>query len=75
MNKNNIPAFPNPALGDENWIGFDGCEGMSLRDYFAAQAMNGIYAGRGDPVALKSLHLDADLSYKIADAMMAARDK
>lgn len=45
---------------------------VSLRDYFAAKAMQGFCTGgtRGDPI--KSL---ADLSYMMADAMLAAREK
>ena len=44
--------------------------GMSLRDYFAAQALNGLMSipGGGDPKT------DAAYAYRIADAMLAARE-
>lgn len=49
-------------------------EGMDLRDYFAAKAMQGSLAGYrvGDSVNLK---LFADFAYKMADAMMEARNE
>lgn len=48
--------------------------GMSLRDYFAAQAMQGILAyegliGAGEPDAV------ASCAYELASAMLAVRDK
>ncbi len=66
------PAF---AYGD-NIHG--GHSGMSLRDYFAAQALNGLLASV-DPVTgfdtfeEFSNHL-ASTSYKYADALLAARE-
>jgi hypothetical protein len=57
------PAFPNPR-----WEGWGTPEqGMTLRDYFAAKAMQSM--------AQKYSH-EGDISrnaYKIADAMMKAR--
>lgn len=49
--------------------------GMDLRDYFAAMAMNGLYAGRGGPVDPRHFPDDATMAYEIADAMMARREK
>lgn len=46
--------------------------GMTLRDYFAAKAMQGELAK--DPVWLDVNHL-AEYCYKIADAMLKARNK
>ena len=45
-------------------------EGMTLRDYFAAKAMQSF-------VLNKNILLDdaAELSYKMADAMLIAREK
>ena len=68
----NQPAFPN---GKQIQI----CEqGMTLRDYFAAKAMQGICADghtfwdnssiQGDPLNI------AILSFKIADAMLKQRE-
>jgi hypothetical protein len=61
---NNIPAFPNEAYGNAGPH-----TGMTLRDYFAAKAMQ--------TLAEKHSH-EGDVSrnaYKIADAMMKARDQ
>lgn len=60
----NPPAFPVP---DSNHLG------MSLRDWFAGQALMGLHANPNlndnDPA------FDAKLSYKAADAMLAERAK
>jgi hypothetical protein len=45
-------------------------EGMDLRDYFAAKAMNGMMA---DPTHDPYPEEAAKWAYKIADAMMEAR--
>jgi hypothetical protein len=63
---NNPPAFPNDFCVDEN-------QGMTLRDYFAAQALQGAISGcaaRGEVVMYSDL---AGLSYEMADAMLKAR--
>ena len=44
-------------------------EGMDLRDYFAAKAMQGFLTENGD-VIFDGLAID---SYRVADAMMEAR--
>ena len=50
------------------------CEsGMTLRDYFAAKAMQGFCAA--DDTGEWSPSFMADSSYKIADAMLKARDQ
>ena len=51
--------------------------GMELRDYFAAKAMQGICAGRDEAGTLVSHGYEwiASESYKIADAMMKAREQ
>lgn len=53
--------------------------GMSLRDYFAAAAMQGWLAsyGTGDshPVHAGAAHIAAEQAYKMADAMLAERAK
>jgi hypothetical protein len=55
------PAFPSPALQTFK-------EGMTLRDYFAAKAMQGIVSnGDVDPQKI------SQASYIIADAMLKAR--
>ena len=72
---NNQPAFPT-GIGlnaDKTWIG-SGSNGMTLRDYFAAKAMQGVMSGcaaRGEALIYSKL---AGLSYDIADAMLKARE-
>jgi hypothetical protein len=66
---NNPPAFPNE--------GFNGWgepeKGMTLRDYLAAKAMNGMCFGA--PIPQKSeLEAIAKRSYEMADAMLKARE-
>jgi hypothetical protein len=61
----NETAFPNPNRTDQT--------GMTLRDYFAAKAMQGLYS---DP----EWRIDMDFSdtayaaYNQADAMLKARE-
>ncbi len=59
-----MKAFPITSNYDEN-------NGMDLRDYFAAKAMQGFLTESGD-VIFDSLAIE---SYRIADAMMKAREK
>ena len=62
------PAFPHsssPMRGDlTEW-------GMTLRDWFAGQALAGIWAC---PTISGDWHDLADEAYKTADAMLAARN-
>ena len=64
---NGGPAFPalHFDLGDDE-------HGMTLRDYFAAQALTGICANPGN-TALKSAQQFAQAAYNVADAMLEAR--
>jgi hypothetical protein len=50
---------------------------MSLRDYFAGQALAGILAGGfADTVPHDSIHPEADFyAYKYADEMLRQRNK
>ncbi len=68
----NPSAFPPNSYQTERGVVEIYDQGMSLRDYFAAKALAGIMVGgtKGDPI--DSL---ADLSYKMADAMLKARQK
>lgn len=56
-------AFPIPADNMQQL-------GMSLRDYFAAKAMSGYLVGTIRPNAT----VIAETAYKVADAMLAARE-
>ena len=62
----NEPAFPSHGT-----MGEVSCEGMTLRDYFAAKAMQGLihdWAG----IDIKVMTSNA---YEIADAMMKTREE
>lgn len=67
------PAFPNPALADENYAPQFDESGMTLRDYFAAQIVAAI--------ALDAMHkgvpanLVCENAYMLADAMIEERAK
>jgi len=74
MNKTENPsAFPwaNDADKQYNWIS----RGMTLRDYFAAKAMQGLIASpRGTPDGRDATDTYyAKCAYLVADAMMKAR--
>jgi hypothetical protein len=60
------PAFPRNGHPDKNDLPIDG---MSLRDYFAAKAMQGLLTNFG-----YEENGYAQSAYKIADAMLAARE-
>lgn len=82
MNKDER-AFPwaNDASKEYNWIN----RGMTLRDYFAAKAMQGYIAYMGcgpdkvDPIGKDESEPNktviARCAYKFADAMIAEREK
>jgi len=57
------PAFPTGTA----------YQGMTLRDYFAAQALQGVLAA--DTEELLSVDAIASVAYRIADAMLKARDE
>ena len=74
---NGGPAFPGqwydfqPITGEqvvrEQW------GGMTLRDYFAAKAMQGLLANAGGPIQASCVEDAADFAWHIADAMLKAR--
>ncbi len=69
-NKDGGPAFPHADLDDLDHIrGMK--SGMSLRDYFAAHAMQGLCAA--DPDLALPADKIADLAYEQADAMLKVR--
>jgi hypothetical protein len=63
------PAFPAMAPAAEDIYGNDVTSGMSLRDYFAAQAITHRSLLAETPSRV------ADWAYSIADAMLAERAK
>ena len=80
-------AFPDPAAG-RKYVNYEGYEhGMTLRDYFAGQALTSVLDSSGDLhcyydyVAgskgdnnIPSPRAMAKYSYELADAMLAARE-
>ena len=75
MNKNidnGGPAFPVPPIQHSNGFYSTG-EGMSIRDYFAAYAMNGICSSRSHSDLNGHAIASARVAYNIADAMLKAR--
>lgn len=80
-NKDGGPAFPQVTRLVEK-----SHQGISVRDYFAAKALNGFIANHGDRIEAAVFGCDpkhngspclklAKFSYHIADAMLAARDE
>ena len=68
----NEPAFPNEAYGNAGPH-----TGMTLRDYFAAKAMQvawGMYEQLYDCPPEDVISLVASHAYELADAMMEARN-
>lgn len=65
---NGGPAYPT-----------QGYEGLTVRDYFAAKAMQGWLASYPErdqhPVATHRENMVAELSYLMADAMLKAREE
>lgn len=59
------PAFP-----------CDNCNsnlGITMRDYFAAKALNGMLSGRPDDLQITAREW-AKVAYEVADAMLVARE-
>ncbi len=75
-NKTGGRAFPCDSIVERDEVGhLHGFEvssgGMTLRDYFAAKAMQGIISSECNYGAFNDLASDA---YSIADAMLRARE-
>ncbi len=64
------PAFPVQA---SDYGGHGTCFGLTIRDYFAAKALQGICA-HPDTWG-RQVHEVAQVAYELADAMLAARVK
>ena len=62
---NGGPAFPLQSIGPDFAPGY---AGMTLRDYFAAKAMQGLIAGGST-----DRHQIAQTAYIVSDAMINAR--
>jgi hypothetical protein len=68
MNNQNTggPAFPTPRYERNDMYSL----GMTLRDYFAAKAMQGMLTRPGSITLID----DANFAYKMADALLKARN-
>lgn len=66
------PAFPAPAQPKTDWSLEDVTSGMSLRDWFAGQALAGIATRQNFRGIERSA---AEQAYAIADAMLAEMSK
>jgi hypothetical protein len=68
-----MKAFPLKAVNK-----FDDCEGMDLRDYFAAKVIQAFLTHDPIMLELRKAEVVKDLAkgaYQMADAMMQAREK
>lgn len=78
--KDGGPAFPTEPhwskQGDTQYF-YQGQYGMSLRDWFAGQAMIGslpkVQDGKYDDAAMRLVEAAAFMAYRVADAMLKAR--
>ena len=73
---NGGPAFPT-AYTVRNMYGdavTEYADGMSLRDYFAAAVLQGIYSNEREDYAATTREDRAVEAYRAADAMLAARE-
>lgn len=74
MSTNGGPAFPSVEMLASG-VHYSRHPGMTLRDYFAANALQGALAYPG--CFIRDYHITeyAEFAYKIADAMLAERSK
>lgn len=68
---NNLPAFPTGIITDGKGQIIGGSNGMTLRDYFAAKAMQPLIVS----FTIQDINWTSQQAYKIADAMLAAREE
>lgn len=66
------PAFPVPLNPGEEFKAHGPADGMTLRDYFAAKALQGLLAAPQEHVDGFDAH--AIVAYALADAMLKARE-
>jgi hypothetical protein len=67
----NPPAFPSGAL----WEGEQRHGGMTLRDWFAGQALAGLLGGQYGHSGDYNLSEVPEEAFRIADAMLAQRER
>ena len=71
----NEPAFPTGIITDGKGKIIGGNNGMTLRDYFAAKAMQGLITQFAHGFEPDTVDGFSTISYQIADSMMEAREK
>lgn len=69
---NGGPAFPIPLNEGQSYQGHAPCDGMTMRDYFAAKAMQGFCTR--PPEDFADMRMVAEQAYELADAMLKARN-
>ena len=69
------PAFPVPLNPGESYQGHGPYDGMSLRDYFAAKAMQAWVSDASFLGTEEHIDKAVSISYGIADAMLKEREK
>lgn len=69
---NNERAFPRPVSSTGSYT-LPEQDGMTLRDYFASQALTGLLANSASPLAAWSDY--AKDAYALADVMLTEREK
>jgi len=80
--KTDVPAFPIPLSPGQSWNGMEPADGMTLRDYFAAAALNtafqkAIHNFKCDGVEDLTIGWDhiAESAYELADEMLIERKR
>lgn len=69
-----FPSFAKLPIGNNEYVDAP-IMGMDLRDYFAAKAMQGLIEALGHATSVVSYTHITEMAYKMADAMMKAREK
>ena len=72
MNTTGGPAYPTSNYGAIVPISTGYSEGMTLRDYFAAKAMQGLIVAYADD--RRDVDAYCERAYEVADAMLKARE-
>ena len=68
------PAFPHHVVCANGWAETQELQGMTLRDYFAAKAMQGLLAQSQGTALGSTVETAAEYAYAMADAMLKARE-
>ena len=71
---NGGPAFPCDRIPTPTGGRVITSDGMTLRDYFAAKAMQGMFASDTEGSVIETKK-KAQFAYEMADAMLAEREK